>query len=369
VRILIAPDKFKGSLDAAQAAEAIRDGFRRVFPEAAYVLAPIADGGEGTAAIFRNELGGELVEAAAHDALGRPIKASYTWQAEKKLAVIEMSEASGLWRLQPAERDPLKASTFGTGELMADAVARGAEAILVTLGGSATNDAGVGMAAALGWKFLDAAGNEMMPLPLNFPGIRDIVPPRVPPACTIKALCDVDNPLLGPEGATRVYGRQKGATPEMIGALEEGLAHVADVCRDKLNRDFRDAPGAGATGGLGFGLMTFGGATLARGFAVVSDLMKLDRKIAEADLVLTGEGKLDTQSLHGKGPLELARLAKRAGKPVIAFAGHLEHRPAEIDAAIPIANRPLALAESQLHGAQLLRDAAERTARLLKISL
>lgn len=369
MRILIAPDKFKGSLTAPQAAEAIRDGFRAVFPGAEYVLAPIADGGEGTAQIFLEHLGGQTIEAQAHDALGRPVVASYAWHPKKRIAVIEMSAASGLWRLGPTERNPLIASTSGTGELMADAIRRGAKTIYVALGGSATNDGGLGMAQALGWKFLDAAWGEVTPRPENFTQIRHLVPPSRHPDCTIRALCDVENPLLGSLGATRVYGTQKGATPEMMEILEKALLHVADLCREQLQRDHRDLPGAGATGGLAFGLVTFCGATLEPGFATVAELLGLKAKIVEAGLVVTGEGKLDAQSAHGKGPLELARRAKQAGKPVIAFAGHVEQTPSEIDVAVPIANRPLALAEAQAHASQLLREAAERTARLLKISL
>lgn len=369
MRILIAPDKFKGSLDAAAAAAAIREGFQRVYPDAHYDLSPIADGGEGTAAIFRDAMQGEEVEAPAHDALGRPVLATYAWFPEKKMAVIEMSAASGLWRLQASERNPLKASSFGTGELMAHAIARGAKTVLVALGGSATNDAGVGMATALGWKFLDATENEMTPLPASFPMIRRILPPETRPDCQVTALCDVTNPLLGPRGATRVYAPQKGATPEMVELLESSLTHVADLCRDQLHADHRDQPGAGATGGLAFGLLTFCNARIEQGFDTVSGLLDLREKAAAADLVLTGEGKLDTQSLHGKGPVEVARLARAHGKPVIAFAGKVEGSLAAFDACLPISNGPLTLDESLEHAADLLRDTAERAARLLSLTL
>ena len=369
MRILIAPDKFKGSLDAASAATAIRDGFQRVFPAAHYDLSPIADGGEGTAAIFRQAMQGEEVEVRVHDALGRSVLATYAWFAEKKMAVIEMSAASGLWRLQASELNPLKASTFGTGQLMAHAMARGAQTLLVALGGSATNDAGVGMAAALGWKFLDATENEMTPLPASFPMIRRIIPPAVRPNCRVTALCDVTNPLLGAKGATRVYAPQKGATPEMVDLLEGGLTHVADLCRNQLSSDHRDTPGAGATGGLAFGLLTFCDARIEQGFDAVSDLLDLKAKTAAADLVLTGEGKLDAQSLHGKGPVEVARLARAQGKPVVAFAGKVEGSLAAFDACLPISNGPLTLDESRENAAELLRDAAERAARLLSLTL
>jgi len=369
MRILIAPDKFKGSLKAMEAAEAIRDGFSRVFPDAHYDLSPIADGGEGTAAIFHQSMEGELIETKAHDALDRAISANYSWFADKKMAVIEMSEASGLWRLLSSELNPLQATTYGTGELIAHAIKHGAESILVTLGGSATNDAGIGMASALGWKFLDATDNEMHVRPNSFSMIHRIVPPAERSSCRITALCDVTNPLLGPNGATYTYGPQKGATPSMLETLEAGITHVADLCRDHLYLDFRDTPGAGATGGLAFGLMTFCNATVEPAFATVSELLDLKAKTSEVDLVITGEGRLDAQSLHGKGPVEVANLARQHHTPVIAFAGEITGSLAAFDACIPITNGALTLEESQSRAAELLRDAAERTARLIKISL
>ena len=369
MRILVSPDKFKGSLSAGEAATAIRRGFQRIFPGASYDIAPIADGGEGTAEIFCEVLGGTKVTAPSHDALGRPIEASYVWFAEKKMALIEMSEASGLWRLGQDELHPLSASTWGTGELMADAFARGAKTLHIALGGSATNDAGLGMAGALGWKFFDAAEAELTPVPQNFPAIHRLQPPSEQPGCEIIALCDVQNPLLGPHGATEMFGPQKGATPALVPLLENALTHVADLCRDQLGRDFRDAPGAGATGGLAFGLMMFCEGRLQPGFDTVAGLLDLKDRVAQADLVVTGEGRLDAQTSHGKGPAEIARLARSHGKPVIAFAGTIEGMLPEFDACLSIANGPLTLDESRLHAAELLEAAADRAARLLKISL
>ncbi len=369
MRILVSPDKFKGSLSAGAAAHAIRTGLKRVFPEATYDLAPIADGGEGTAEIFCEVLGGTRVSASSHDPLGRPIEASYVWFPEKKLALIEMSEASGLWRLTQEELDPFRASTWGTGELMADAMARGATTLYVALGGSATNDAGLGMAGALGWKFLDSGDNELSALPVNFSAIRRLAAPAGWPACKIIALCDVQNPLLGPQGATQMFGPQKGAAPAVVSALEDALSHVADLCRDQLGRDFRAVPGTGATGGLAFGLMTFCGGGLQPGFKTVADVLDLKTRVARADLVVTGEGRLDAQTAHGKGPAEIARLARSHRVPVIALAGKVEGSLAEFDACLSIADGPLTLDECRLHAAELLEAAAERAARLLKISL
>jgi glycerate kinase len=369
MRILIAPDKFKESLTAKQVASAIRDGFQSVFPEANFDIVPIADGGEGTAQIFLEALGGHSIEIAAHDALGRAVTATYSWIPKSELAVIDMSSASGLWRIGESERDPTQASTFGTGELMADAVARGARNLIVGLGGSATNDAGIGMAAALGWKFLDDKNQPVASYPADCLRIRQIVPPDAPFACSVTGLCDVRNPLLGESGATRIFGPQKGATPGMLASLEKALSHIAHLCREQLGSDFSNSPGAGAAGGLGFGLLSFCRGSLEPGFQAVARLMDLESKAAGADLVVTGEGRLDAQSLHGKAPFEIARLAERHGKPVIGFAGFVEEDLPGLDACVPIANGPLTLDESRLRAAELLRRAAARTARLLKITL
>ena len=369
MRILIAPDKFKGSLTAIEVASAIRDGFFSVFPDARFDIVPVADGGEGTAEIFREALGGQRVEVSAHDALGRPVTASYAWIPSSEVAVIDMSSASGLWRIADAERDPRRASTFGTGELMVDAIARGAKNLMIGLGGSATNDAGAGMAAALGWMFLDERNETVAPHPAEFPRIRQIIPPDTPLSCSVTGLCDVKNPLLGELGATRVFGPQKGVTPETLTSLEDGLAHLANLYREQMGRDFIETPGAGAAGGLGFGLLAFCRGSLEPGFQAVARLMDLDSKAAGADLVITGEGRLDAQSLHGKAPYEIARLAARHGKPVIGFAGLVEEALPEFDACVPIADGPLTLDESRLRAAELLRAAAVRTARLLRINL
>jgi glycerate 2-kinase len=309
------------------------------------------------------------VEVATHDALERPVNASYAWMDDQNLAVIEMSAASGLWRIDSNERDPLHAHTVGTGELIADAIGRGAEHLLVGLGGSATNDAGVGMAIALGWKFLDEGDNPLAPHPAEFLRISEIVAPVTPLSCRVTGLCDVNNPLLGDAGATRTFGPQKGVSPEMLAKLEEALAHVARLCSEQFGMDLSLVPGAGAAGGLGFGLLTFLGAKLESGFNAISRLMDLESRVSAADLVITGEGRLDAQSLQGKAPFEISRLAQRHGKPVIGFAGIIEGELPGFDACIPIANGPLTLEESRARAAELLYVAAKRTARLLKLTL
>ena len=322
MNILLCPDKFKGSLTAMEACEAMERGVRRVFPEANVRSVPIADGGEGTAEAIRVARNGESVRAAAHDALGREIEASYAWLPAEKTAIIEMNSASGMWRIAAEERDPLRANTFGTGELIADAIARGAQKILVGLGGSATNDAGAGMAAALGWRFLTSDGDPMAPEPRNFLALCRIEDPmRDLPE--VVALCDVTNPLLGSRGASRVYGPQKGAPPAIVEELEMNLEHLADLVRDELGMDHRFVPGVGAAGGLGFGLVTFCNATMRSGFETVAEIIGLNEAVDWADQVLTGEGSLDDQTLDGKGPAGVGALARRKGKLVWAFGGRL----------------------------------------------
>ncbi|HEY5742849.1 MAG TPA: glycerate kinase [Terrimicrobiaceae bacterium] len=369
MRILIAPDKFKESLTASQVANAIRDGFQSVFRDASFEIVPVADGGEGTSGIFLDALSGNWVEVDCHDALGRPIKASYAWISKRSLAVIDMSAASGLWRIAREVRDPLHSTTFGTGELAADAIRRGAKNLVIGLGGSATNDAGVGMATALGWKFLDSQARPVAPQPAEFERIRKVIAPEVQASCEVTGLSDVRNPLLGDSGATRIFGPQKGATTDALITLEKSLAHIVHLCQEQLGNDYSVLSGAGAAGGLGFGLLTFLQATIEPGFQAISRLMELEGKVAATDLVITGEGRLDTQSLQGKAPGEISRLAQHYGKPVIGFAGMVEQDLPGFDACIPIANGPLTLDESRFRAAELLRGAAARTARLLKTTL
>jgi glycerate kinase len=319
MRVLIAPDKFKGSLSARQAALAIAAGFGQ---SPAFIIdcCAVADGGEGFADALATHW--DRVEGVA-DPLGRPIPARCGWQ-DRQTAVIEMSEASGLHRLAAAERDPWQASSFGAGQLIGHAIAHGAERVLVGLGGSATNDAGAGVAAALGWQFLTSDGEPMEPRPANFLAIERIEPPENQALPRIVAACDVRNPLLGPEGASSVYARQKGADDRMIGHLEMALEHLAELVSEQLGVDHRHLPGAGAAGGLGYGLATFCKADLQPGFALVAQSLRLEQRIAASDLVITGEGRLDTQTLYGKAPAEVARLAKKHGKPVAVVCGQCD---------------------------------------------
>ena len=321
MRILIAPDKFKGSLGAREVAEHIAAGLREVLPDAQIDKVPMADGGEGTAEVISNALGATWIECPAHDSLGRAIQARFAWSEADKLGVMEMSETAGLRRLRADERDPTRASTFGVGEMMLAAAKRGAQQIIIGLGGSATNDGGFGMARALEYRFYDAAANELVDGPADFLRLEKITGPAKLSLPPITIAADVANPLLGPRGATRTFARQKGATPEHIELLEEALTRLADIATRDLEKDFRDQPGAGAAGGLGFGLMTFCGAVIRSGFEVVAEKVQLEKLIRNADIVITGEGSLDLQTLEGKVPAGISKLAGKHGKRVFSIVG------------------------------------------------
>lgn len=370
MRVLIAPDKFKGSLSSSEAAQAIASGWRSAWPECTLELAPIADGGEGFAEALLHALGGEWVQARAHDPLGRPITARYAWIPRTQRAVIEMSEASGLWRLTPEERDPLRAETFGTGELMRHAAELGAEEIFVGLGGSATTDGGAGMAVALGHELLDKHDCALAPQPQNLPFVHRIARERMPELPRIVAACDVENPLLGPRGTAQVFAPQKGASPATVILLESALTHFSSAVQRETQRDFRETPGAGAAGGLGFGLLSFTNASVRSGFDIVSEALDLPSRVAESDLVITGEGRIDRQTLEGKGPAGVAALARQAGVPVLGFGGSLDDEAALascFDGLCSIGSGPMSLVEAMARGAELLERAAARAAGILRL--
>jgi len=369
--ILLAPDKFKGSLSAREAAAALEKGLRTVFPAARFETAPIADGGEGTAALLCEALGGRWIAQVVQGPLGEPVAAGYAWIAgPPPYAVLEMSAASGLART--SRRAPCCATTYGTGELLADAMGRGAGKVIVGLGGSATTDGGAGMAEALGYRFLNGRG-ETLPgvTPRRFREIARIVKPQRPAFPEIVAACDVESPLLGPRGAARLFSPQKGAGASEVEALEEALAHLAAVVEHDLGVAPASRPGAGAAGGLGFGLMAFCGASIRPGFDLVAGALGLEAAIARADLVVTGEGSLDEQTLEGKGPARVAALARKAGKPVIALGGRVSAAPglrALFDDVEPLddpAQPPVPLAQSMAQAAHRLEAAAARIGKRL----
>lgn len=318
-RFLIAPDKFKGSLTAPEAAAAIAEGIRRIHPDAELDICPIADGGEGFMETLASTLHGTWIPCPAVDPLGREIESRYVLADTPQglTAILEMAETAGLWRLHADERDPLHATTRGVGMQIAHAISRHAVTrIILGLGGSATNDGGCGMAAALGIRFFGA--EETLPVPSNLTRCRQIDFQSRITLPEIIAACDVDNPLLGERGATAIFSGQKGATPQDKQALEAALAHLVTVSSGEASASM---PGSGAAGGLGFGLLHFAGAGLVPGFDLLASLLDLESRITAADHVITGEGSIDHQSLGGKGPVALARLAQAMGIPVTGYCG------------------------------------------------
>jgi glycerate kinase len=367
VKILIAPDKFKGSLSAWEVAENIAKGLRDVLPEATINIVPMADGGEGTAEVICDALRGSWVNCAAHDPIGREIDARYGWIQKRKLAVMEMNEAAGMRRLSESERDPLRANTFGVGEMILDASRRGAQKIIIGLGGSATNDGGFGMARSLGFRFLGQE-KELTESVSQLVKLARIEKPGSLSLPKIVAAADVRNPLLGGNGATRIFGPQKGATAGKIDILEHALTKLADVVSKDLKVNYRDEPGAGAAGGLGFSLMSFCGAAIRAGFDVVAESVGLESKMKDVDVGITGEGSLDRQTLEGKTPAGVARLARKLGKRIFAIVGRAsEDRQVRelFDEVYVLAQPGMSEKENIARAAALLRERARELAESL----
>jgi len=366
MRILIANDKFKGSLPAEKVGFHIKNSLIAVFPAAEFDLCPIADGGEGTALAMTTALAGDWVSTPTEDAQGRPISAHFGWVPGTNTAVMEMSSASGLALVQEIELNPLVASTLGTGILIKKALEMGAIRILIGIGGSATNDGGLGVALALGYTF-KKEGKSFNPTLATLLEADAIEKPATLPSFELIVACDVDNPLLGPCGATRIYGPQKGVRD--FAWFEDRLEHLADLVRRDLGVDPRDVPGAGAAGGLGFGLMAFLGGKLVGGFDMVSSQLGLEARVAAADLIITGEGRLDEQSLQGKGPVGIARLARKLGKPVVGVAGSIDDSAAlraQFDLLIAIKPVEMPLAESMRRTGELIESAVRAHAAPLR---
>ncbi|HVE85602.1 MAG TPA: glycerate kinase, partial [Myxococcales bacterium] len=318
MRVLVAPQELKGTLTAAQAAEAISRGILAALPEAEVDLAPVADGGPGTVDAFARATGAAVVEIPAEDPLGRTVQATFAIQGER--AVIEMAAASGLWRLAPEERDPRRASTRGTGQLAAAALHLGCRELWIGLGGSATSDGGAGALEALGARFLDAGGNPLPPGGAALARLERVdlaaVEARLREAKMV-ALTDVRAPLFGPSGAAVVFGPQKGASPEVVAELDRAMERLHQVVLGQLGRDLASAPGAGAAGGLGYGLLALAGAEVRDGFAAVAELLGLRELIRRADVVVTAEGRFDGQTAMGKGPSALAVMASEERRPTV----------------------------------------------------
>jgi glycerate 2-kinase len=379
VRIVVAPQALKGSLDAPEVGAAIARGIHRALPSAGVTVVPVADGGEGTVRALVAATNGALRQAIVTGPLGAPVEAEYgvlgAGHGAGRTAVIEMAAASGLPLVPHEARDPRFATTYGTGELIRAALDDGCTDLLIGIGGSATNDGGAGMAQALGARLLDAAGSE---LPRG--GAALVALERVDSSgldarlrlARVRVACDVANPLTGPSGASAVYGPQKGATPAMVAELDAALAHYAAMLRRDLGVDVADVPGAGAAGGLGAGLLAFAGAELVPGARLVLDALDFAARVAGADLVLTAEGQLDVQTAYGKSVGAVAQAARSAGARVIALAGRVAATDDDlaalgIDVALPIADGPLTLAESMERAAELLEDAAARALRLVAL--
>lgn len=374
MHILIVPDSFKGSLSSIEAAQCIDTGFRRVFSGCTSGLLPVADGGEGTVEALVAGAGGQIVTATVSDPLGRPVEAQFGL-LEDGWAVIEMAQASGLPLLAPQERNPGRTSTYGTGQLIRAALDRGCRHMLIGIGGSATNDGGAGMAAALGVRFLDSGSALLPPGGLALADLAQIdltqLDPRIRDTEFVVA-SDVTNPLCGSNGASAVYGPQKGASPQQVAALDEALAHYATLLATTCGLDVANLPGAGAAGGLGAGLMAFCSARLRPGIDVIFERLGLEAQIARADLILTGEGRVDATSANGKLLSGVGRLALRHRKPVIALTGSAGEGSQTLEAlgiraVVPIADGPISLEQSLADASRLITDAAERTARLLRI--
>jgi glycerate kinase len=375
MKVLIAPDKFKGALSAGDVAKNVAKGLLDVLPDANIEIVPMADGGEGTAEAICEALGCSWVECKAHDPLGREIEARYGWINQEKLAVMEMSEAAGMRRLAETERDPIRATTFGVGEMILDATRRGANEIIIGLGGSATNDGGFGMARALGYRFDYEQEHERekdRQRVIDLINLGRIEKPQDLELPKIVAAVDVQNPLLGRNGATRVFGPQKGASKSDLDNLERALTRLAGVVATEFGFDYRNEAGAGAAGGLGFGLLSFCGATIRPGFEVVAQAVGLEPKMKDADLVITGEGSLDRQTLEGKTPVGVARLARKLGKPVFAIVGRAseDRELREIFEGIYQNARPgMSQQENMKRAAELLRENARDLAETFGVGL
>lgn len=373
MKFVIAPDSFKESLTALEVATAIETGFKRVFPDADYVKLPMADGGEGTVQSLVDATQGELIECEVTAPLGDKVKSFFGLSGDGKTAIIEMAAASGLHLVPPEKRNPLLTTSYGTGELIKLALDLGVESFILGIGGSATNDGGVGMLQALGMQCLDSQDK-----PIGFGGaeLANIVKidvqqldPRLQQV-HIEVACDVNNPLCGECGASTIFGPQKGATSEMVKQLDAALSHFAEIAERDCGKQIRDQAGAGAAGGMGGGLLLLPSVQLKAGIQIVLDRLRLIDYVKDADVVITGEGRIDAQSIMGKTPIGVARTAKQFNKPVIAIAGCLREDydvvfDHGIDAVFPIIHQLGDLSDILKQGEQNLISSAQNVARVL----
>ncbi|MDU8924788.1 glycerate kinase [Pasteurellaceae bacterium LIM206] len=377
MKVVIAPDSYKESLSAMQVANKIEEGFKQIFPQAEYIKVPVADGGEGTVTTMVEATDGQFIKLNVIGTLGETIEAFWGLSQDNSTAFIEIAAASGLEQVPIEKRNPCITTTYGVGELILSALDKGARHFIIGLGGSATNDGGAGMLQALGVKLLDKNGME-----LGYGGAElakltkiDIsgIDKRLKD-CNFEVACDVTNPLVGPQGASAVFGPQKGATPQMVEELDSALNHYADIIKQYLNIDVKNLPGAGAAGGLGAAFAGFLNGKLKSGIGIIIELLGLEEKIKEADLVITGEGRIDYQSIKGKVPIGVAATAKKYNVPVIVIAGSLGRQievvyDYGIDAVFSILNKCCTLSEAIEEAETNLVLTARNVAQLLKIKL
>ncbi|ADH61153.1 glycerate kinase [Thermoanaerobacter mathranii subsp. mathranii str. A3] len=374
MKILIAPDKFKESLSALKVADSIEKGILKVFPKVGIEKVPMADGGEGTVESLVNATGGKIIKTNVKDPLFRDIESFYGILGDGETAVIEMAAASGLYLLKDYERNPMITTTYGTGQLIKDALDKGCRNFIIAVGGSATNDGGAGMATALGVKFYDKDGREIGLGGGALSKIYSIDTSNLDyrlKECRFIVACDVANPLIGENGASRVYGPQKGATKEMVKVLDKNLEHYGKLLEKYFNKRIIDVPGSGAAGGLGAGLMAFLNAQLKSGIEIIIEALKLEEKIKEADIVISGEGKVDFQTAFGKTISGIAKLCKKHNKPLIVIAGTVEDieklYEIGVSSVFSIMEKPMSLEDAIKNAPTLLEKSAERIFRLIKV--
>jgi len=375
MKIVIAPDSYKESLSALEVASAIEAGFREIFPEADYVKIPVADGGEGTVEAMVAATQGNIVRLTVTGPLGKPVEAFYGLSGDERTAFIEMAAASGLELVPAAQRDPLITTSFGTGELIKDALDRGVDHIIIGIGGSATNDGGSGMMQALGAQLLDEHGKEIAYGGGALPQLAHIdigqLDARIK-ECRFEVACDVSNPLTGEKGASAIFGPQKGATPELVQQLDKALEHYATLIHRDLDIDVLHIDGGGAAGGMGAALHAFCQAELRSGIEIVTEALGLAEQVKDADLVITGEGRIDSQSINGKVPIGVAKVAKQFNKPVIGIAGSLTadvgvvHQHG-LDAVFSVLFSICSLEDALANAAQNVRLTARNVAAVIKV--
>ncbi|WP_305420791.1 glycerate kinase [Photobacterium leiognathi] len=376
MKIIIAPDSYKESLTAMEVATAIENGFRQVIPNAEYIKLPMADGGEGTVQSLVDASNGTIIERSVTGPLGEQVNGFFGLMGDGKTAIIEMAAASGLHLVSPELRNPMLTTSFGTGELILAALDKGVKHIIVGIGGSATNDGGIGMAQALGIRFLDENNKQISYGGGALDRLHRIDMSNIDPrliSVKLEVACDVDNPLCGEKGASQVFGPQKGATPEMVAQLDNNLAHYAEIIKRDLGKDVKHMAGAGAAGGMGAALLGLFSAQLRPGIEIVMDAVNLADVLKDADLVITGEGRIDSQTIHGKTPIGVARTAKRFNKPVIGIAGCLSsdcnvvHKHG-IDAVFSVVPRSVSLVEALAEAAINVELTARNVAAIYNLN-